>query len=136
MSDLKITVDVSGLQRIIQQEPKRVDAWLRSVATEMVSDIKLSFNSGPKGREYKRRKKYHVASAPGHPPNVDTGTLRASIKSTPAGHLKYHISDGVHYGTFLEHGTARMAARPFMAPVFHNWEQKIERDAKENLNLE
>jgi hypothetical protein len=139
---LKVTVDTKGLERVIQQEPGRVDKWLRGVAQQMVGDIKLSFNSGPAGRTYKRGPKNkrgaktHVASSPGYAPNVDIGTLRASIKAAPAGHLAYQISDGVNYGTWLEHGTARMAARPFMGPVFAAWEKKIEQDARENLDLE
>lgn len=133
---LEIKVDTKGLERIIQQEPQRVDRWLRGVASEMVSDIKLRFNSGPPGRRYKRGGKYHVASSPGESPNSDTGALKASIRHTPAGNLKYHISASGIYGPYLEYGTARMAARPFMGPVFTDWQGKIEKDAKENLNLE
>lgn len=139
---LEIKVDTKGLERIIQQEPQRVDRWLRGVASEMVSDIKLRFNTGPAGRTYdrgpnnKRGKRYHVASSPGYSPNSDTGALKASIRQTPAGHLKYHISASGIYAQYLEQGTARMAARPYMGPVFIDWQGKIEKDAKENLNLE
>lgn len=133
---LKVTVDTAGLRRLIAEEPRRVDTWLRGVAEQMVGDVKLSFGSGPGGRTYKRGRKYHVASSPGHAPNVDTGTLRASIKQQPAGHLTYRISDGVEYGVHLEYGTSRMAARPFMTPVFEAWNKKIEADAKQELDLE
>ena len=136
MSSLNITVDTSGMERLIQQEPQRVDRWLRGVAAVMVSDVKTMFNTGPGGRSYRRGKKWHVASSPSHPPNVDTGTLRASIRSIPAGRLTYHIAAGTHYAPYLEYGTAKMAARPYMGPVFASWAKKIERDAKENLDLE
>jgi HK97 gp10 family phage protein len=133
---LDIKVDTSGLERIIQQEPGRVDKWLRGVAMQMVGDVKLKFNSGPRGRAYKRGKKFHIASSPGYPPNVDTGTLRATINHNPAGHLTYHITAGTNYAAYLEYGTTKMAARPFMGPVFTAWNQKIEADAKEKLDLE
>lgn len=133
---LSVKVDTKGLERLIQQEPQRVDKWLRGVAETMVSDIKLSFGTGPGGRSYKRGRKYHVASSPGYAPNVDTGTLRASIRQNPAGHLTYHIVAGTDYAAYLEYGTAKMAARPYMRPVFNQWSGKIEQDAKENLDLE
>ena len=139
---LKVTVDTKGLQEVLRNEPKRVDAWLRGVAVTMVGDIKLSFGSGPAGRVYKRGPKNkkgaktHTASSPGSPPNSDTGALIGSIRMYPSGNLSYTISDGYEYGEYLEYGTARMAARPFMTPVFDAWNKKIEKDAEENLNLE
>lgn len=143
MSDLKIDVDVSGLERLIQQEPQRVDAWLRGVAEQMSGDIKLRFNTGPAGITYergpknKRGAKTHVASSPGSSPNSDTGALRASIGQAPAGRLKYHIGASGIYAAYLEQGTSKMAARPYIGPVFADWTGgKIEDDAKQNLDLE
>ena len=133
---LEIKVDTKGLERLIQQSPRKVDAWLRGVATQMVGDIKLSFGTGPGGRAHKRGGKWHIASRPGNPPNVDTGTLRASITMASSGHLAYRISDGVDYGRDLEYGKVRVAARPFMGPMFDAWGKKIEADAKKELNLE
>lgn len=138
---LKVTVDTKGLEELIRTEPKTVDRWLRGVAETMVGDIKLSFGSGPAGRAYKRGPKNkkgaktHVASSPGYAPNVDIGTLRASIHQTRAGNLTYHIAAGTIYAEYLEYGTARMAARPYMTPVFEAWGSKIEKDAQENLDL-
>lgn len=135
---LKIDVDLSGLERVLRDEPKKVDQWLAGVAETMVGDIKLSFGTGPAGKSYKRGKggKYHVASSPGFPPNVDVGTLRASIRQEPAGRLTRRIVAGAENAELLENGTAHMAARPFMSPVFDDWSTKIEDDAKRNLNLE
>jgi HK97 gp10 family phage protein len=129
---LEITVDTKGIERLIQQEPQRVDAWLRGVAIMIANDVKISFNTGPAGRAYKRGRKFHVASSPGYAPNVDTGALRASVRSRPAGRLAYQISVGTSYAAYLEYGTAKMAARPFMGPVFASWAKKIEKDAREN----
>ena len=84
------------------------------------------------GRTYKRGKKIHIASAPGQPPAVDTGILRASIFTDVSikqdnvigrvGPDVEHIAAGtsvgtdVNYGLYLELGTRRMAARPFLRP--------------------
>lgn len=133
---IQIKVDISKMRRLIQQEPETVDKWLRGVAQEIVGDIKLSFNTSPPGRTYTRGTVTHVASQPGYPPNVDTGTLRASIDSRRLSRMKYEIHDGVEYGYHLEFGTERMAARPFFAPVFDDWQRKINDDARRNLRLD
>jgi len=48
------------------------------------TDAKESMKPGS-GKEYKRGGKIHTASAPGEPPAVDTGRLRASISSNWTG---------------------------------------------------
>lgn len=47
-------------------------------------DAKQSMKPGS-GKEYKRKGKIHRSSAPGQPPAVDTGRLRASISSNWSG---------------------------------------------------
>ncbi len=91
------------------------------------------------GREYIRGKKRHSkqarihrASVAGQPPSLDTGILRASIftdvsvknrnvigKVGPdVEHIAAEQSAGtdVEYGLYLELGTAKMRARPFLRP--------------------
>ncbi len=133
---LTFKIDTSGLEKLISQEPAKVDAWLRGVANEIKSDVILSFGTSPAGRKYKRGKKYHVASVKGNPPNVDTGTLKNSLNVQPMGALSYEIRVGTEYAQYLEEGTDKMAARPFFAPVLKAWEGKLEDDAKRNLGLE
>ena len=59
---------------------------------------------------------------------LDTGALRNSIlsESTMTGDLSYTVQDGVEYGVFLELGTSRMSARPFMLPALEAWRQRFE----------
>lgn len=62
----------------------------------------------------------HVPSRPGEPPNEDTGDLRRSIKVVQTGPLSVRVvagGDGAPYAPFLEFGTSRMLARPFMGPA-------------------
>ncbi len=117
-------VDSAKLRAIIADNPALVDDVLRSAATEMLSDIVLSFNTSPPGREYERGSVVHVASMPGYPPNVDTGALRASMNVQKEKPGEYWIQDGVEYGLELEDGTERKGARPFIAPVFDEWRGK------------
>jgi HK97 gp10 family phage protein len=54
-------------------------------------------------------------SAPGEPPHKDTGRLRASISyEVDAQEMTGRVGTNVLYGKFLELGTEKMAARPFL----------------------
>ena len=94
--------------------------------------VACRWSSGPPGRTYRRGEKWHVASSPNYPPNVDTNTLRASLHVHRMGKLHYQIRDGVEYGIDLENGIG-MAPRPFVAPVFHRWKFKIGRAAQQGI---
>jgi hypothetical protein len=132
MGDVKI--DVSGFDRLLSNEPDQLDTWLRGVGNAMVTDIQLSFGTSPGGRTYKRGKITHIASRPGHPPNVDIGTLRATIRLRRKAALHYEITDGVEHGILLEEGTQTIAPRPFMGPVFIRYRTEIEKRA-DDLDL-
>jgi hypothetical protein len=106
-------LDTVKLDGLIASLPAQLDAYLRGVAEEMVSDIKLSFPASP--------------SPEGGPPGVDTGTLRASIRWTKVDKLTYWIHDGVEYGIYQEY----IYNRPFIAPVFEVWRRKLGRDAQQ-----
>ena len=110
----KARLDKRKLEQIIRNSPGQLDDALRMTALDIVGDVVLSFGTSPAGERYGK----HVASSPDYPPNVDTRTLRASIHMEARGQMEYWILDGVIYGYFLETGTARMAARPFMRPAF------------------
>lgn len=109
-SGMTVRKDFAKLDSIIRGTPGQIEAFGRSVATEMTSDIVLSFGTSP--------------SAPGDPPGVDTGALRSSIHWDPEGKTRWIIADGVIYGLHLELGTSKMAARPFVGPVFMEWRQR------------
>lgn len=54
-------------------------------------------------------------SAPGEPPHKQTGRLRASVAhEVDAGSLRARVGTNVTYGKFLELGTSKMAARPWL----------------------
>jgi hypothetical protein len=132
----KVVLNTKGLQRLKRQEPAKVSKWLDGEAEAMVTDIKLSFNTSPPGESYTRGGVTHVASQPGHPPNVDIGTLSSTIRWEPQGQFVRHIMDGVTYGIHLEDGTESIAPRPFMAPAFAREQKTIGQSARDNLGLE
>ena len=96
---MKWTLDTAILDKIIQETPGAADRWLAGVAEEMAGDVKLITP-------------------------VDTGTLINSIRQVPDGSLRRIIADGTLYGYWVEEGTEKMAAQPFMQPVFEEWRQR------------
>ena len=61
--------------------------------------------------------KNHVPSAPGDPPNEDTGVLRTNIETTQTAPLRVEVSSNAPYAVALEFGTSKMAERPYMRPA-------------------
>lgn len=66
----------------------------------------------------------YVASNPGAAPGVRSGQLRNSINNEKAGRLKREVGTNVRYAPFLEFGTSKMAARPFMGLGFSRGKDK------------
>ena len=64
---------------------------------------------------------------------VDLNDLRVSIKGRRIKLLHHVIEDGVAHGIMMEDGTEDVAPRPFMRPVFDNWQKKSEDEAKDGL---
>ena len=116
-------VDKRRLNQLVRQLPGAVDEALDAAAHEALAQIVLSFNSSPAGRTYERDGVEHTASSPGYPPNIDIGNLSGSMRVEKTGTLEYQVMDGVEYGVHLELGTERMAARPFVTPVFEAMRQ-------------
>ena len=73
------------------------------------------------GRVYKNG---HVASSPGSPPSPDTGSLRRNwsqqklIGGNGGGvRIILRMRSQMFYAHFLDHGTRKMAPRPFTKPI-------------------
>ena len=100
------------------------------------------------GRKYKRGKKWHAASAPGRPPARDTGVLASSV-SYEVIRQGFNIQGRVgpdlgkirmrrqptepDYGSYLELGTSRMRARPWLKPALIRSQNKIMQYFKNTL---
>ncbi|WP_454798586.1 HK97-gp10 family putative phage morphogenesis protein [Novosphingobium lindaniclasticum] len=70
--------------------------------------------------------KKHVASAPGQPPNNDTGTLAGNIETNQTAPLVVEVSSNADYASALEFGTSKLAARPYMGPARDAKKKEVE----------
>jgi len=73
-------------------------------------------------------KKVHLASAEGEYPAVDSGRLRQSITHSVEiedSETVGRVGVNLPYGKYLEFGTSKMAARPWLAPSLEKNRAKI-----------
>ncbi len=66
-------------------------------------------------------------SLPGETPHVGTGLLRRSIAYEIVDKKKLigRVGTNVKYSKFLEYGTSKMAARPFLRPAKENNQEEL-----------
>lgn len=79
----------------------------------------FSSDDGPVAKDLARRAVQVDRRAKQHCP-VDTGRLRASIAwrmARDASGLYAQVGTNVHYGIFIEFGTSRAPAQPFLRPA-------------------
>ena len=72
--------------------------------------------TGPTKPGKRGTRKRHQASAPGHPPATDTGTLANSTQGKMLSETEGEVRVSAEYGPFLENGTVFIEPRPFFAP--------------------
>ncbi len=128
-----VTMSVRGseqlrrnLARLAGAERRRaqqdgLEAGIRVVETH----VKVNLSQQGSGEIYRRGNVEHQASAPGEPPAVDTGNLRSSVMVDDVTPTQATL--GVHsdYGEYLEFGTSRMEARPYVRPAIDEHEGEI-----------
>jgi HK97 gp10 family phage protein len=56
---------------------------------------------------------------------VDTGALQKSIKARRSRQLEYTVGVGEFYGFFVEFGTVKHAAQPFLVPALEEHRDEI-----------
>lgn len=79
--------------------------------------------------------KRHKAAKAGKPPAVDLGNLRSSIQSkvtVGSVTVKGEVGSDENYALFLEIGTRKMKARPYLRPAIVANRRKINRIFKES----
>lgn len=134
---LTVTVDTfsPALRRLSVQAPKQLSKAIRdyAFATQRES-VRLMRASKPSGRTYARGKKFHTASAPGQPPARDTGQLISHIFFEATNHYADVGTDVLH-GLYLENGTVRMDARPWLIPALEATEATLVRELDEVFQL-
>jgi len=116
-----------NLARLSGRERRQAQAdGLEAGARVYETAVKVLLSQPGSGETYTRGGVSHTASAPGQPPAVDTGTLRGSIQvEEPVTPTQAIIATHTDYAEFLEFGTSRMAARPYMRPALDENEGEI-----------
>lgn len=120
-----LDVDIVGLKALTDQlialgadADDVIEGAVFDLANETRNLAVAGISGGSKtGRTYRRGNVTHIASAPGQYPASDTGRLAGSIRAIISGTTAI-VGTNVAYGTMLEFGTSRMAARPWLLPSF------------------
>ena len=97
------------------------------VRNTAVTSINQGAKSGVVYELYNPRRT-HRASAPGEPPATDTGYLVSNIfTNIDTDGLGASVESRAEYSSYLEFGTQKMAARPFMQPALEENKPRIRR---------
>ena len=91
---------------------------------EAIKSIQTGAKSGVMYQKYNPRRE-HRASAPGQAPASDTGNLVSKITVKQKSLNVVHVESNADYSSFLEYGTSKMEARPFMLPAFEKSKKPI-----------
>lgn len=67
---------------------------------------------------------------------VDTGLLKQSIGADPVSASKIRVGTSVEYGKFVEYGTSRSPAQPFLTPAFTQAKSTYAKRLKDALQEE
>jgi phage gpG-like protein len=138
-----ITIQMDGIEALTRQlaglggdANKIMHEAVTRLAIDTHNFAKEGIQRGPKsGRVYGKRG--HRASAPGEYPASDTGRLASSVTmilpAAVAPKVTAVVGTDVMYGKYLEFGTSRMAARPWLLPSWIKAKAKVEMHLKAQI---
>lgn len=126
MIDLRITVSDNDARRLESANNQAIEAIGRVIQAFVIKidrEIKVSIDRGPKsGRIYGN----HQASAPGQTPATDSGGLVKSINWRIFNRgLSAEVGSNIFYAPFLEEGTSKMDARPWLQPAYEKYADEV-----------
>lgn len=120
------------LKRMAQRTPQQVAKALYAAGQLIEADAEQSITAGSISGAG------HIPSLPGQPPNADTRGLDLSIETKIGGPGVVTVEAGgpsAPYAAYLEYGTSRMAARPFMRPAVERNRKKVAQMVGEALSI-
>lgn len=126
---MSFRLQVNSISQTLEQRAKQL---VKNTAFGILSDVREAMAESKSGREYKRKGRPHIASAPGEAPAIDTSTLANSINVEVDG-LTATVGTNVEYAMHLEFGTTRMEPRPFFGPAFEKAKPEFEQGLKDLL---
>ena len=132
---MKVSIKVKGLEEAtnaLKSLEKDLEQPFREVIAGGAQLIRgeaiKSIQTGPKtGRIYEKYnpRRTHSASAPGQAPASDTGKLVSQIMVNQKSPDEILVESNATYSSFLEFGTSKMLARPFLFPATERSRPKI-----------
>ncbi len=130
-------IDIAGIgKKVFTQVENQLPE--RAFRASMV--LKNSSLEVLRGARSGRRYGNHVASAPGEPPAVRSGTLRGSWRPIQFGarHQSPAIESGVSYAGYMENGTpgGMIAPRPFADKIVQRSQGEVEAIYAEPFNID
>ena len=137
---MRLQVEVEGISKLSRQLADLVgdaEAVMTETITRVVMDTRANavqgIQRGPANGAVRRDGSR--ASAPGQFPMSDTGRLANSVEFNlpAAGRLMGEVGTNVIYGRYLEFGTSRMAARPWLLPSFERAKVGVEARLKKAI---
>ena len=96
---MSVSFKVKGVDRLVRQ------LAIKSKQARIATDRQLELSS-------KRIERMAKVKAP-----VDTGALKNTIFSAKAGNLTYKVTAPQHYAIYVEKGTRKMRAQPYLKPA-------------------
>lgn len=117
------------LKRMAQKTPKEIARALYAGGQLIEVEAERSITAGSISG------KGHIPSRPGEPPNADTRSLDLNIETEIGGPALVTVTSKAPYSAFLEYGTSRMAARPFMRPATEKNRAKVVKLVGDALNI-
>ena len=131
---MDIKFKVSNLKKVLSQMDKLekdmeipfqeiVKGGGQLIRGEAIKSIQTGAKSGVMYQKYNPRRE-HRASAPGQAPASDTGNLVSKI-IVKNNKDEVRVQSNANYSKFLEFGTSKMLARPFMFPAKEKSKKKI-----------
>lgn len=106
---------------------------------DLVAEARQLIIKGPKtGKLYRisGRKKKHRASSPGEAPANLSGNLQRSVNFLVQGSDSMKFGAYIEYGGFLELGTSKMEARPYLIKAIDSNERNAEFHFQRNIERE
>lgn len=103
---------LKNLNKFSVDADKVISEAIRETAFKVQANAIRSLQTESVGRRYGK----HIASAPGDPPNTDTGRLVGSISVRHEFQVAW-VFTNLDYGEWLEFGTTRIDPRPWLEPA-------------------
>lgn len=132
---------MDGLDKLLQNleriaTPKVINDALMAQGLGVQGTARKMIAEQSQGTTYEKRGGAHTASKPGDAPNVDTGALSRSIAVENPREMQVFVGTSIEYGLWLEMGTSRMAARPWLVPANEQERRNLPKVIAEALRRE